>query len=321
MRIQMAFVGTLALVAGLVAQTGSGRILLNVSDQDLGPNPVLIGYGDMRFTNPGETKASNPKVRRWLADKIAAEKPAAVILSGDVPWHGQEKGDYARFSLETKPWRDAGIFVSAALGNHELNGLDKQQCLENWWTAFPKLRGHRWYSAQLGSKVLVLNLDSTSDLKAGSEQQKWILDQLANLPKTVKFVFVNLHHPPVTDNDPSLGDDHNARPNEIALADLLKVSPARKQAAFVVAAGHIHNYERFLVDGTVYLVSGGGGADPKVTKRDARDLYKNPSDVNYHYVKFTMKGNMLSAEMVRVVNPDAAAPAWEVRDRFEVVAP
>ncbi len=310
-----------ALAGQLVAQNGSGRILLSVPDEQMGANPVLIGYGDMRFTNPEETKASNPKVRRWLVDRIAEEKPGAVILSGDVPWHGQEKADYAQFALETKAWRDAGIVVSAALGNHELNGLNKQQCLENWWTAFPKLRGHRWYAAQLGSKVLVLNLDSTSDLVAGSEQQKWILDELANLPKTVKFVFVNLHHPPVTDHDPGLGADHNARPNEIALAELLKASPAKKQAAFVVAAGHIHNYERFLVDGTVYLVSGGGGADPKVTKRDAGDLYRNPSDVNYHYVKFTMQGNTLHAEMVRVGNPDAAKPVWEVRDRFDVTAP
>ena len=137
----------------------------------------------------------------------------------------------------------------------------------------------------------------------------------------VKFVFFNLHHPPVADVDPSLGADHNARNNEIALATLLKNSPARKQAAFVVTAGHIHNYERFLQDGITYLVSGGGGAAPRTTLRDARDLYMFPSAVNYHYVKFVLTGDSLRAEMIRLAEPSASAPEWEVRDRFEVKAP
>lgn len=307
--------------AAIPAQSGTGRILLTLTDKEIPSRPVLIAYGDTRFTDSSETTATNPKVRRWLTDKIAAEKPIAVIMSGDVPWHGQVKNDYAVFAAETAAWRDRNILVTAAVGNHEMNGTSTKQCLENWWTAFPRLRGHRWYSAQLGSKVLALNLDSTLPLTAGSEQQAWVIDQLANLPPTVKFVFVNLHHPPVSDKDPSLGEDHNARPNEIALANVLKVSPARRQVSFVVTAGHIHNYERFLQDGIVYLVSGGGGAAPRTTLRDSRDLYKNPADVNYHYVKFRLKGNSLKAEMIRVADPNASKPHWEVRDRFEVKAP
>jgi hypothetical protein len=282
---------------------------------------VLIAYGDTRFTDTAETFASNPKVRRWLTDQIALEKPAAIIMSGDIPWHGQEKNDYAVFAAETKPWRDAGILVSAALGNHELNGPDQKQCLENWWTAFPKLRGHRWYAAAIGSKVLVLNLDSTSPLTHGSEQQRWIIDELTHLPREVRYVLFNMHHPPVADLDPAIDADHNARPNEIALATLLKDSPARKQVAFVVLAGHIHNYERFLQDGITYLVSGGGGATPKLTQRDGRDLYMFPSAVNYHYVRLLLQEDKLVAEMIRVAEPSASVPEWEVRDRFEVKAP
>lgn len=322
-----------AAVVLMTAQTPAPEApLIRVPDSALPARPVFISYGDIRFTDPAASDAPNPptsaKVRRWVIDQIAAEKPAAVIVSGDIPWHGGDTADYAVFRNETASWRAANLTVSPALGNHELFGTDRSQCLgaatpclENWWTAFPALRGHRWYATAAGSRVFVLNLDSNSDLKPGSPQQEWIKSQLAGLPKTVKFVFFNLHHPPVTDNEPALGADHNARPNEIALAALLKDSPARKQAAFVVAAGHIHNYERFLQDGTVYLVSGGGGAAPVPTRRDPQDLYKDPAGVNYHYVKFTLNGDRLGAQMMRVTDPAAASPQWEVRDSFTVTAP
>jgi hypothetical protein len=319
--VRIVTVALLVCSADASAQSGADRILITVPDRQISSPAVFVAYGDMRFTDTAETIATNPKVRRWLVEQIALEKPAAIVMSGDVPYHGQEKNDYAVFAAETKVWQTVGIFVSAALGNHELNGTDRKQCLENWWTAFPKLRGKRWYAAALGSKVLVLNLDSLSPLTPQSEQQRWIIDELAHLPGSVKFVFFNLHHPPLADVDPSLGDDHNARPNEIALATLLQNSPARKQAAFVVTAGHIHNYERFFQDGITYLVSGGGGAAPRTTLRDPRDLYMYPSAVNYHYVKFVLKGDTLMAEMIRLAEPSANVPVWEVRDRFEVKGP
>ena len=61
-----------------------------ISESDLSHPLRIIVYGDMRFTDPTEIKATNPKVRRWLVDQIAAEKPDAVLLSGDVPWHGSQ---------------------------------------------------------------------------------------------------------------------------------------------------------------------------------------------------------------------------------------
>ena len=82
----------------------------------------IIAYGDMRFTDPVEVLATNPKVRRWLVNQIAAEKPDAVLLSGDVPWHGSQVADYDEFRRETQIWRDAHLRIYPALGNHELSG-------------------------------------------------------------------------------------------------------------------------------------------------------------------------------------------------------
>jgi hypothetical protein len=280
----------------------------------------IIAYGDTRFTDPHETEASNPKVRLWLVDKIAAEKPGAVLLSGDVPWHGGNLSDYAEYRSETKIWRDERLRIFPALGNHELNGFERD-CLDNWWSAFPSLHGLRWYSVELGDSVYLLNLDSNSSLLPGSPQIDWLRDQLAHLPSTTRFVFFNLHHPPVVDFQPGGDPSHNGRPNEKALARFLAASPAKSQASFVVTAGHIHNYERFFQDGIVYLVSGGGGATPYPIVRHPGDLYQDLTFPNYDYVKFVKDGDRFDATMIRLADPGAAAPSWQEKDHFVVGPP
>ncbi len=287
------------------------------SDSDLSHPLRIIVYGDMRFTDPHETSATNPKVRRWLVNRIAAEKPDAVFLTGDVPWHGGQAGDYDEYRSETQIWRDARLHIYPALGNHEFGGgRSEQECLENWWNAFPELRGRRWYSVQLGSSVYVLNLDSNSSLLPGSEQIAWMQAQLASLPSTVRFVFFNLHHPPVVDVQETLDASHNGRPNEQSLAEILAKAPEKSRLRFVVAAGHVHNYERFFQDGIVYLVSGGGGAKPYPIVRGPVDLYRDSGFPNYHYVRFVQDGNNLIGTMFRVADPDATTPVWQEKDHF-----
>ncbi len=291
------------------------------SESELSHPLRIIAYGDMRFTDPTETKATNPKVRRWLVDQVAAEKPDAVLLSGDVPWHGSEASDYEEYRRETQIWRSDHLQIFPALGNHEFSGgASEQQCLENWWNAFPELRGRRWYSVQLGSSVYVLNLDSNSSLLPGSDQIVWMKAQLASLPTTVRFVFFNLHHPPVVDVQENGDPSHNGRPNEHALAEILAKAPEKSRARFVVVAGHIHNYERFMQDDIVYLVSGGGGAGPRPIVRGPADLYPDARFPNYHYVRFVQNGDALAATMVRLADPDSAAPAWQEKDHFEIRA-
>ena len=306
------------------SQAGAGQPLLRIADRQLSSPPVVISYGDMRFTDPKETKATNPKVRRWLVSRIAEEKPDVLLLGGDVPLRGGVANDYAVFDSETEPWRAAHIFLSPALGNHELYGETQQQCvndqrpcLENWWHAFPKLRGRRWYSVQIGSRMFVLNLDSNASLLPGGEQAEWMKEQLASLPPSVRFVFFNLHHPPVADMIPEI-NVNPTRPNEVALAEFLRTAPQGKRVRFIVIAAHIHNYERFLRNGIVYLVSGGGGAKPGVVQRGVEDFYRDSSYPNYHYVKFVLRENQIEAEMFRLSDPAAPAPNWEVKDRFQV---
>ncbi len=285
-----------------------------VLDGDLEPSPRFIVYGDMRFTDPVETNASLPGPRRVLVARIEHENPDAVFLTGDVPWHGGNRGDYEVFAQETAAWRSQHLRVYPVLGNHEFKGCMEADCLANWWQAFPEEGGRRWYSVALGSQLQLIVLDSDASLRSGSEQSTWLQGQLDDLSVGVRFVVFLLHHPPMTDAPDGV------RSNEAALAQQLAVAAPGSRARFIVCAAHVHNYERFQRDNILFLVSGGGGGTPEAVKRSTADLYQSDEFPNFHYLQFQLTLGQLRGEMVRL-DPDAAAgPSWSVRDYFALDA-
>jgi hypothetical protein len=277
-----------------------------VDQMALSSHVKVIAYGDQRFHDHFNFMIANPKARIAL-----------IQMSGDVPFQGTDPADYDTFRAETKPWRDAHLRVYPALGNHELAG-GEQKGVEEWWNAFPELKGMRWYSVALGDRIALIQLDSTSDLTPGSKQLTWLHAQLAALPPSVDFVMISLHHPPVADIQTHLHVDHNPRPNEIALRDFLSQTAPALHSAIVVIAGHIHNYERAEVAGITYLVSGGGGAEPYPVERTKQDLYQDTGFPNFHYVKFELEVDQLKATMYRLADPNAKKLDWQEKDHFVI---
>ena len=321
-------------LAALLAQSPSGPTAATISTDGLLSEPgptfrfsddqlpaplTLIAYGDQRFTDPSNTRQTDPRMRQWLVNRIAEEHPAAIIMNGDVPLAGDVANDYTVFQAETNAWQDQHLRVFPSLGNHEFHG-DPFKDLENWWSAFPELRNRRWYSAQLGSRVYLMALDSDTSLLPDGNQARWIDKQVVGLPASVDFVIVTLHHPPVADIQQHIEVDHNPRPNEIALRDYLSKVAQTSHARFLVSAGHIHNYERSVVDDVTYLVSGGGGAPPYFVERTPNDLYRSILFPNYHYVKLTLEKDRLRGDMYRVADPEAHSLTMELKDTFEIRA-
>jgi acid phosphatase type 7 len=306
------------LFAALAFGPAEAATTFSVPDSAL-PDPlVLIAYGDMRFTSPEETTACSPTARQALVARIAQENPAAVFISGDLPWHGVAT-DYKVYRSETRAWRKKHLRIYPALGNHEFSQCLEPSCLELWWKSFPQLRGRRWYSVAIGSKVVAISLDSDTALDPGSEQGAWLEQQVAALGSAVRMVLIVMHHPPVADVQTVKLVDHNPRPNEEALVPFLRMAAANSAARFVVSAGHIHNYERNAQDGVMFLVSGGGGAKPYEVDRTQPDLYQATDFPNFHYVRFELQAGTLKGEMIRLEDYDAAKPAqWRTRDRFEI---
>jgi len=288
-----------------------------VPKAEIGAHAKVIVFGDQRFTDPANTKVTNPKVRQLLVKKIAEEHPDAILMNGDVPYSGDVENDYVVYKSETQIWRDEHLHVYPALGKHEFHG-DPNEALEHWWTAFPEMRNRRWYSVELGPAIYTIALDSDTSLAQGSNQLKWLNEQLTHLPKATRFVFISLHHPPVADFQTRINVSHNPRPNEIVLRDDLEALAPKVKARIIVSAGHIHNYERFSRNGVVYLVSGGGAAKPVEVERKPEDLYQDNGFPNYHFVEFVLNGDSVEGKMYRLADSDSEKPVWEVKDTFTV---
>jgi hypothetical protein len=279
----------------------------------------LVAYGDTRFTDPAVTSGTNPRVRKWLADRIADEHPDALLLTGDTPFTGASTADWQVFQSETIRWREGHLLQLPAPGNHEIRG-DKAKGIANYLANFPAIAKHRYYSALLGS-VEVISLDCTMPTAATSPQGKWFAAQLNNLPRQVEFLFILFHIPWMADRQSQIFVGIPT-PESIALRNILEARQARIRAKVVVFNGHIHNYERFERRGVEYVITGGGGAEPyPLLFRGHADLYQDTGFPVYHYLTLEVSNHQLHAVMWKVTDPDAGTLSAEQKDEFTIRGP
>ena len=289
-----------------------------VSDLPVGRPLRIVVYGDMRFTDPRNTSDTSPGVRKWLAQKVGEEKPDILLLTGDMPFHGSDPEDWKVYRRETSLWTQEQLRIYPTIGNHE--GLpDPVQGLTNYFAAYPQLQEHNYYSVQLGNLYLI-TLDSSTFLSAGWAQRLWLEAQLAHIPASADFVFVLLHVPLVSDLQTAfmLGIPDKST---LGLRHELESVAAQSHAKFVVFNGHIHNYERFEMNGITHVITGGGGARPyPIFIRGDEDLYRARTYPNFNYLVITLQGKHAEARMYRVVDPDATQKTVELKDTFSLDA-
>jgi hypothetical protein len=276
---------------------------------------TFVVYGDTRFT--ARTDVANVPARRALVPRIAGEHPAAIFIGGDLVYQGSDAADYDVYKSETAVWLQQAIPVFPALGNHEFRGcVEESVCLDNWWKTFASLSGTRWYSVTVGTDLLVLVLDSNAALRRGSQQRVWLEQQIVGADPQIQFIMIVLHYPPVRDPFyPSARDE-----KEVARYLSRKHKAGSLHAQIVVVGSHVHNYERYRMDGVTYLVSGGGGANPHPALRMFGELSHLKTGVNFHYIRFVLQNGRLEGTMVRFDAKDGSHDPWSEPDRFEVSA-
>jgi len=277
----------------------------------------FVAYGDTRFTDPNETEASNPPVRRALVQAIAEAQPAFVSIGGDISYKA-DANDWRVWDGETAVWRERAIPALPALGNHDLKGNEKT-ALANYFARFPDIKNNRYYSAR-AANTMMLVLDSALDETSGA-QGSWLNTKLDSLPADVDFVLIVLHHPPYTSSsdEKKFGGGHSARSPEQTLARMLEERQSRTRARFVVFSGHVHNYERHEHGGIPYFVTGGGGAHAYPIERAAKDLFQS-KEINYHYLLCQVDGRTLKITMNRLEMKDGKA-TWTQPDSLTIAAP
>jgi acid phosphatase type 7 len=278
----------------------------------------MIGYGDMRFTDPSVTSGTNPRVRKWLAERIGEEHPSVLLLTGDMPYTGGEAADWQVFQNETASWRANHVLELPTIGNHELKG-NHDRAVANYLQNFPDIKGHRYYSILMGS-VEVISLDMSSPAVGTSTQATWFAAQLNHLPSQVQFLFILYHTPWVVDEQSKLFTNLPTK-DALGLRHMLETHLKKLQCGVVVLNGHIHNYERFERNGVEYVTSGGGGAEPyPVLFRGPADLYRDTGFPVYHYLTLDFENGKMHAIMWKVKDPDAETLSVEKKDEFTLTA-
>lgn len=206
-------------------------------------NPVADRSGDFKVAVVGDMGEGSPAEER-TAKQIMKWAPTHVATTGDNVYPlGREKDWAKRFDPQ---FRDLRLSTQwqPALGNHDYYSGD----LTPYFKRFPHLRGQAFYTWNLGPAQFFV-LDSEQRLDGASAQHAWLAAQLAQSTATYKVI--QMHRPMVSSRAGSIGRNMHG-----SLGPLLA-----KHGVQLVLAGHEHGYERSkVIDGTLHMVSGGGGA-------------------------------------------------------------
>ena len=247
----------------------------------------MVGYGDMRFTDPSVKIGTNPRLRKWLAERVGQENPEVLLLTGDMPYVGAKPCRLAGLSrrdgtLAQKPG-------SAAPHDRQSRGARRlQQGIANY---LQELSGHSWSSllfsadGQRGSDLAGYDIASGGT----NAQATWFAAQLDHLPKQVEFLFILYHTPWVVDEQSKLFTNLPSK-EALTLRHLLEIHLHKMHAKVIVFNGHIHNYERFERNGVEYIISGRrrGGALSTAVSGIGGPLQGHGFPV-YHYLTSTIE--------------------------------
>jgi hypothetical protein len=235
---------------------GVGKLVAdnwNATDDRVLAVPIPKSKLLQRFAVVADTGSSNIHqyaVGRALARYHAKNPFNTVLLAGDnIYTNGEFTKIKEAFALPYEELLGRGVKFYASLGNHDVrseNG-DRQ-------VAYPQfnMQGKRYYTHGQGDvKFFVLETNAIVDVKSPdrSAQLEWLDRELA--ASKAKWNIVYGHH-----NIYSAGV---YKINRVMATDVAPILKKHKVRLWV--NGHDHNYQRSQpIDGTTYLVCGGGGA-------------------------------------------------------------
>lgn len=143
-------------------------------------------------------------------------------------------------------------------------------------------------------------IDSNRKVGPGSEQHRWLEEQLAACNSTWKFVCH--HHPLYSSDENDYGDLWQT--NQSSRGDLRVrqlASLYEKHGVDIVWNGHIHSYERTWPVSSgkareegapIYIIAGGGGGGLE-TPGPVRPFFQNHVRRGHHYVMVHVNGRTL----------------------------
>ncbi|HOY33321.1 MAG TPA: metallophosphoesterase, partial [Bacteroidales bacterium] len=134
---------------------------------------VVVIFGDTRTKISGNTHTNNT-INKSVINKLMQFKPLAVFHTGDIVFNGLKKSAWIRFEEFCSPIINGSKFYPA-YGNHELHSKTVSR-------DFKLPNNGKWYSVDVMNIHFVI-IDNFSDYKTGSEQYRWIENDLKNCNK------------------------------------------------------------------------------------------------------------------------------------------
>ena len=280
------------------------------------PTSRIVIYGDSRPAVAGESlfmgRPDPVKERAQIIERIAAEKPDMIVHSGDLVARGSSEGHWKTWDETHKALLDAKIPFYPALGNHEYSG-DTKEGLGYFYKRFPELGGCRWYAVRSGPLLFVM-LDTNFDelpKEYVENQDAWFRKTMkdAESEAAVKGVIVVSHHPPYT-NSTTHGPSEETRRR---FSDFAVTCPKFR----LYVAGHVHNYERFLINGVPHVVSGGGGAPSTgvmMSNFRTDPIFLGPEIRPFHYLLLAVAEDRATVDAMMLQSDGS----WKSGDRFEL---
>ena len=224
-----------------------------------------------------------------------------VALLGDICYYGNFADRFDDvFARPMRPLLDAGVGFELAIGNHDADLRHSDEGLAEIEAELRLLGTPARYYTTTHGPADFFYLDSSVPGVFGpdaSAQWEWLDDTLAASGNQWKIVL--LHHPPYSSGR------HGSTPGARAVLEPI----LGRHRVDLVLAGHDHHYERtHPIDGTTYVVSGGGCKTTAVGRND----FTAVAESTLEFLHIDIHGDRLVA---RAIRPDGS-----VADRFELRA-
>lgn len=232
-----------------------------------------------RFVAFGDSQSLH-SIHQQAADLVLSLWPDFALHTGDLVAYGMYDEEWDRFfKIEQTLLANVPLFPSP--GNHDAND-------QRYFDAFVLPGNEHWYAFDWGNaRIICLQIDAIVPFGKESEQVQWLESTLAST--TQEWVIVYFHIPP-----------YDALPeDDMGYAVRVNVVPVlERYGVDLVLSGHNHNYQRSLVNGVTYIVTGGAGGELVYIESPDPDTeaYYN----GHHVVEFTVQGSALSGRAIAI---------------------